>query len=120
MDLFHSFKSAHVSVICRSAESLILELAIPETFPYFEGHFTGNPILPAAMAVEMSAWLVTTMLSTSESFVIRKVERSKFSENIRPNEPFCIELTVIADRCFRSRWLRCDGGVAADIRFTLG
>ena len=120
MHLSRHLTSAHVKVISRSADSLSVQLTIPKTFPYFDGHFPDNPILPAAMALEVSAWLVTDTLLNGGSSIIRKVERSKFSKNIRPNEPIRVELSVIGDRCFRSRWLRSDGVVAADVRFTLG
>ena len=92
---------------------------IPETFPHFEGHFPGNPILPAAMIVEISSWLAG-MIFPGEGSVVQSVERSKFTHNIAPNDPIQIELTVIGERRFRSRWIRSDGGVAADVRITLG
>ena len=119
MDL-SEYLSDQMTVISQSANSLKLSLTIPGTFPYFEGHFPDDAILPASMALEISAWLTTAILLKCDQGVIRKVNRCKFSQNIRPMEPLCIDLSVVEDRCFRSRWLRADGTVAVDVRFTLG
>jgi 3-hydroxymyristoyl/3-hydroxydecanoyl-(acyl carrier protein) dehydratase len=119
MNLSEYLTSDEIIVISQSANSLKLSLTIPETFPYFEGHFPDAAILPASIALEISAWLTTKVLLKCETCIIRKVNRCKFSQNIRPMEPLCIDLSVVGDRCFRSRWLRSDGTVAVDLRFTL-
>jgi 3-hydroxymyristoyl/3-hydroxydecanoyl-(acyl carrier protein) dehydratase len=120
MDLSEYLTSDQINVISQSTNSLKLSLTIPETFPYFEGHFPDDPILPASLALEISAWLTSEILLKHEQCIIRKADRCKFSQNIRPLEPLCVDLSVVRDRCFRSRWRRADGTVAVDVRFTLG
>ena len=120
MEVFEHHISKGIHVIRQTGDSLDLSLEIPRTFPYLEGHFPNQPILPASIALELSAWLATKFFLEGEAITILRVSRSKFNRNISPMEQLQINLTVSKSGTFRSRWLAADGTVAIDLRFTLG
>ena len=120
MELFEHHLSKLLHVTRQTGDSLDLSLEIPRTFPYFEGHFPNQPILPASIALELSAWLATRFLLENKETRIVQVRRSKFNRNIRPMEQLQIKLSASENRSFRSVWLAPDGSVAIDLRFTLG
>jgi len=55
---------------------------IPEDYPYFEGHFPGNPIVPAVTQV---GWIITA-IGLLKGVVVHdyRISRFKFSRPIRP------------------------------------
>ena len=57
-------------------------------FKGFEGHFPGNPILPAV--VQMLAAQVLIEQSVARPLVLRRVVNAKFRQQIRPEEEVCV------------------------------
>ena len=72
-----------VNLIEKTETSVTLELSIPETSPYFDGHFPGFPILSGAAQVDL------VVRFAEEHFCITidisKIKRIKFSNIIRPD-----------------------------------
>ena len=119
MEVFERHISKLLHVTRQTGDSLDLSLEIPRTFPYLEGHFPNQPILPASIALELSAWLATKFFLEGKDATILRVSRSKFNRNIPPMEQLQINLAASKNGTFRSRWLAADGAVAIDLRFTL-
>ncbi len=119
MEVFERHVSPLLHVIRQTGTSLHLSLEIPEAFPFLEGHFPDQPILPASITLELSAWLAKKYLLAGETTTIRQVSRSKFHHNIASLTRLQINLTAAKNGAFRCRWL-VDGTVAVDLRFTLG
>ena len=120
MEVFEHHIANLLHVIRQTGDSLYLSLEIPRTFPYLEGHFPNQPILPASIALELSAWLATKFFLEDKETTILQVSRSKFNRNIPPMEQLQIHLSASENGTFRSLWLAADGSVAIDLRFTLG
>lgn len=120
MEMFEHHISKLIHVTRQTDDSVDLSLEIPRTFPYFEGHFHNQPILPASIALELSAWLATRFFLNGKNTTIMQVSRSKFNRSIPPMEQLQISLAASKNGTFRSRWLAADGAVAIDLRFTLG
>ncbi len=57
---------------------------VPEGLRWFEGHFVGNPVLPAMVQLWEALLLVTGVWPDLES--LRGVTRAKFRRPIRPGD----------------------------------
>jgi acyl-CoA synthetase (AMP-forming)/AMP-acid ligase II len=75
-------------LIEKNEKSVTLEISIPDTSPYFDGHFPGFPVLPAVAQVDLVVHFA------SEYFGIRisvsKINRIKFLNIIRPGDPLVL------------------------------
>ena len=72
-----------VKLIEKTENSVALEFSIPETSPYFDGHFPGVPILPAVAQVDLIVRFAEEHFGISID--ISKINRIKFSNPIRPD-----------------------------------
>jgi acyl-coenzyme A synthetase/AMP-(fatty) acid ligase len=70
--------------------SLTVEFAIPDTSPYFDGHFPGFPILPAVAQTEIVLRFASQYLETS--VIVSEINRLKFTKLIRPFTPLLLNL----------------------------
>ena len=62
---------------------LHLNFLIAENLPYFEGHFPGNPVLPAVALLDLSLVVVNRVDSKLKGMFLT-IKSAKFSEVIRP------------------------------------
>ena len=74
----------------RTENSVSLELSIPDSSPYFDGHFPGFPVLPAVAQVELAARFASRYLGTSVA--LSEIRRVKFTNLVRPNAPLLLKL----------------------------
>ncbi len=119
MELFEQHLSSLLIISHQTDDSLDLTLEIPDSFPFLDGHFPNQPILPASIALELTAWLAIKYFLKGKDATIRDVERSKFNRNIAPMDRHQIKLTACGNGSFRGRWLATGGDIAVDLRFTL-
>jgi len=77
-----------VNLIEKTETSVTLELSIPETSPYFDGHFPGFPVLPGVAQVD----LIVRFAEEHFGVIIdvSKINRIKFSNPIRPDNPLVL------------------------------
>jgi len=70
--------------ILQEDDSLRATFRIPESYPFFEGHFPGNPLVPAVIQI---GWVVAAIaLLREEEIVAYRLSRFKFVAPIRPND----------------------------------
>jgi len=78
-------------IIEKTENSVSVKFSIPETSPYFDGHFPGFPILPAVAQAELvirfASRCFETIVNPSE------IKRFKFTNLIRPDAPLLLKLT---------------------------
>jgi len=77
-------------IIERTENSVSLEFFIPDTSPYFDGHFQGFPILPAVAQTELVVRFAAKYLGTGVGLL--EIKRVKFINFIRPFTPLLLKL----------------------------
>jgi 3-hydroxymyristoyl/3-hydroxydecanoyl-(acyl carrier protein) dehydratase len=73
-----------------------IRLCCPEDFPGFEGHFPGEPILPAVLQLMAVRLLAETMAGAPLDSV--GVERLKFKGMVRPAELIMVRVNLRQER----------------------
>ncbi len=73
-----------------------IHLCCPEDFPGFDGHFPGEPILPAVLQLMAVRLLAETMAGTPLASV--GVERLKFKGMVRPTEEIMVRVSLDEER----------------------
>ncbi len=88
---------SHPDVIAtewRSADHVVLRLALPPEHPAFDGHFPGQPVLPGVVqtdwAVRLADELLQSGCAAATDFQV------KFRRVVEPGNP--LELTLRIDR----------------------
>jgi len=78
-------------IIEKNENSVSVEFSIPDTSPYFDGHFPGFPILPAVAQAELIIRYAARYFGTTISPL--EIKRLKFTNFIRPDMPLLLKLT---------------------------
>jgi len=79
-----------VNIISKDENSVSLEFSIPDTSPYFDGHFPEFPILPAVAQTELAVRYASRYLGTGID--VSEIRRIKFTNLIRPSTPLVLKL----------------------------
>jgi acyl-coenzyme A synthetase/AMP-(fatty) acid ligase len=79
-----------ITVIEKNENSVSLEFSIPDTSPYFDGHFPGFTILPAVAQMEVITRFASRYLGTSVG--LSEIRRVKFTSLVRPCVPLLLKL----------------------------
>jgi len=79
-------------------------LTMPKAYPFFEGHFVGDPILPAVCIIDASMELLTHQVSGLLPEAAQ-LKRCRFSSKIRPEETVTIEGNEYAPKQWKFIWL---------------
>ncbi len=66
---------------------------VPSDLPYFEGHFPGNPVLPAVAILDATVECLRRALA-DKNLNLSAVVSAKFLEIIQPNSKVRIELKL--------------------------
>jgi uncharacterized membrane protein/3-hydroxymyristoyl/3-hydroxydecanoyl-(acyl carrier protein) dehydratase len=80
----------NVTVIEKTENSVSLEFSIPDSNPYFDGHFPGFPILPAVAQMELVLRFASRYLGTGVA--LSEIRRIKFTNLIRPCASILLKL----------------------------
>jgi 3-hydroxymyristoyl/3-hydroxydecanoyl-(acyl carrier protein) dehydratase len=96
-------KLIEFNILEKSKDSIRTELTIDERMPSFEGHFPGNPILPAVSIVDISL-LLLSRVQPHVSFANIQVKRSKFMSMVRPNQKVEITASCEDGHNWRLNW----------------
>jgi len=73
-----------------TGNSVSVEFSIPETSPYFDGHFPESPILPALAQVEICVRFAAQYLGTGID--VSEIKRIKFSSRVHPGRTHILRL----------------------------
>jgi 3-hydroxyacyl-[acyl-carrier-protein] dehydratase len=68
---------------------------LPEDFPAFNGHFPGQPVLPAVTQIMMAAHILSA--GSGGKRVLKEIKKAKFSTVIRPGDTIDIIITPKAE-----------------------
>ena len=79
-----------IKVIEQKENSVGIEFSIPETSPYFDGHFPEFSLLPAVAQTELVIRFASENLGTGID--VAEMKRVKFTKFIRPNETLLMRL----------------------------
>ena len=74
----------------RTENSVVIEFSVPQTSPYFDGHFPGFSLLPGVAQVGLIIHFASVYLATGTD--ITEMRRVKFTKFIRPNMPLLLRL----------------------------
>ena len=77
-------------LITQTENSVTLEFSVPDTSPYFDGHFPDFPILPAVAQVDLILRFASRYLGTGSG--LSELRRIKFSSLIRPFTPLRLNI----------------------------
>jgi len=80
----------NVTVIEKTENSVSLEFTIPDTNPYFDGHFPDFPILPAVAQMDLILRFASRYLGTG--IALMEIRRIKFTSLIRPFAPLLLNV----------------------------
>ena len=84
-----------ITVIEKTENSVSLEFSIPDTSPYFDGHFPGFTILPAVAQMEVITRFASRYLGTGVG--LSEIRRIKFTSLVRPCVPLLLKLVKKED-----------------------
>ena len=83
--------------------SFVLEWVVPESLPYFEGHFPNHPVLPATAIVDFSLEAIKEA-AKNPSLEIKSLKLGKFYEIIGPRQYVEIRLTEKSAKEWEIAW----------------
>jgi 3-hydroxymyristoyl/3-hydroxydecanoyl-(acyl carrier protein) dehydratase len=84
------FASIKARLIGQKENSVEVEFSIPETSPYFDGHFPEFSLLPAVAQTELVIRFASEYLGTGID--VSEMKRIKFTKFIRPNAALVMQL----------------------------
>lgn len=87
------------------------EFLFPSSFPGFEGHFPGNPLLPAVLQLAAARYGAGRLLA--RPLTLNSLQKVKFRGVVRPNEAIILRLQEKVGAAASSvafTWKRCDDG----------
>ncbi len=77
-----SCKKHHLAMGSEEGLTAESQFIFEESFSGFEGHFPGEPILPAIM--QLAALRLTVELCTEKKFILKGLNNNKFKGIVRP------------------------------------
>lgn len=78
----------------RGDDSIEVNFRIPESYPYFEGHFPDNPIVPGVVQV---GWSLAAVRDLAEAENVA-ITRYRFLEPILPGQSVSLKIEAKGDR----------------------
>lgn len=82
---------AEISGVEASEEGWTMKVSIPEGYRWFDGHFTGYPVLPAAVILHRI--VVPCLREVRLSGALRRIDRLKLNQRILPGSE--IDVTLV-------------------------
>lgn len=104
--------------VSTSEHQIELDLQVPESTKYFEGHFPEHPVLPGVAQIDWAVELATRYLSISGRF--QRLEAVKFHEFIRPQARVQLSLRYRPDNGKLYFIYAGDGGKHSSGRIVFG
>ncbi|NHZ37067.1 AMP-binding protein [Massilia rubra] len=97
---------------------VLLELVVPSTLFYFDGHFTQAPVLPGVVQVDWAIRYGREHFAVAPGF--RGIHALKFQQVVRPDVPFRLELKYDSASCTLHFRYFSDAGQHAGGRILFG
>ena len=101
-----------------NGERVLLELIVPSTLFYFDGHFTQAPVLPGVVQVDWAIRYAREHFAVAPGF--RGIHALKFQQVVRPDVPFQLELKYDSASCTLHFRYFSDAGQHAGGRILFG
>ena len=79
------------------------QLTVPRESTYFEGHFPGNPLLPAYAIVDQSFQLLQKVTRNS-NLKLASLSKAKFSHPIQPGDQCSVTCEFLTENICRVVW----------------
>lgn len=99
-------------------QRVLLELVVPSTLFYFDGHFTQAPVLPGVVQVDWAIRYGREHFAVAPGF--RGIHALKFQQVVRPDVPFQLELKYDSASCTLHFRYFSDAGQHAGGRILFG
>ncbi|MDR1505810.1 MAG: AMP-binding protein [Treponema sp.] len=77
------------NVMKKTENSVVLEFSVPQSSGYFDGHFPGFPVLPAAAQVDLVLYFAGRHFGNRE---VSEIKRIKFTKPVLPGTPLVMRL----------------------------
>lgn len=90
-------------IVEQSENGISASFVVNEKLPSFEGHFPGDPILPAVSIIDISLHLLSQVVPNISHNNI-EVKRSKFMAMVRPTQEVDIEAETEDGKNWRFTW----------------
>ncbi|CUI03560.1 AMP-binding protein [Massilia antarctica] len=94
-----------VRLLEQDAQHTLLEMVVPSTLFYFDGHFTQAAVLPGVVQVDWAIRYARLHFAMAPAF--RAIHALKFQQVVRPDIPFQLEL----------KYDRADDGASGTLHF---
>ncbi|HEX8614004.1 MAG TPA: AMP-binding protein [Telluria sp.] len=107
-----------VRLVEQDAQRTLLELVVPSTLFYFDGHFTQAPVLPGVVQVDWAIRYAREHFAVAPGF--RGIHALKFQQVVRPDIPFHLELKYDSASCTLHFRYFSDAGQHAGGRILFG
>lgn len=92
-----------------------VDWTVPESLPYFAGHFPGAPVLPAVAILDASVEMIRRALSL-ESLALRAAPTAKFTGPVLPGAAVAVRLAPCGDGAWDVAWRDPQGKPLAQLR----
>jgi acyl-CoA synthetase (AMP-forming)/AMP-acid ligase II len=102
----------------QDGQRVLLELVVPSTLFYFDGHFTQAPVLPGVVQVDWAIRYGREHFAVAPGF--RAIHALKFQQVVRPDVPFKLELRYDGASCTLHFRYFSDAGQHAGGRILFG
>jgi 3-hydroxymyristoyl/3-hydroxydecanoyl-(acyl carrier protein) dehydratase len=91
---------------------------VPTDLAYFDGHFPGQPLLPAVIVMEVS---LAFLRSLRPGLAVDKARQCKFKAPVRPGDVFRLEASTSDGATWHVAWSPASGDPAEPVvELTLG
>lgn len=80
-----------------TAQGYTCTFIFPSSFPGFDGHFPGNPVLPGVIQIlqgELSSLEILNKEFSNEKLMLASVTRCKFLRPIKPDEEMTLNFSI--------------------------
>lgn len=81
----------------KNATGYLRRFIFPDTFPGFDGHFPGNPILPGVIQTILGELSTAEALCEEyplENLTLHNITRCKFLRPVKPGEEVCLQFKL--------------------------
>jgi len=80
----------NIKILEKNDDSVSLTFTVPKENAYYDGHFPGNPILPAVAQMEIIVRFADQFFGTG--IFVSRIKRMKFNKIITPGLPLLLRI----------------------------
>lgn len=98
--------------------NLEVQMQIPSGLTYFVGHFPDFPVLPAVALIDITSYLIKTLLLEKPELSIKKIIHLKLKAAVKPKEKVNIKVLQNKDLTYSAYWSLQDSPAQELAEFT--